>query len=48
MSQLSFFFTEESFCIDSPEEDYGGQEELKNAFQTDRYPALFQLGFAAR
>ena len=42
---LSFVFTEESFLVDRPDEDCGIQENLKKKFLSDRYRALFNLGF---
>lgn len=45
MNSLSFIFTEDSFRIDRPEENYEGGEELKASFLKSRYDALFRLGF---
>ena len=43
---LSFVFTEDAFRVDRPEDVLTvPEEELKAAFRSDRYRALFQLGF---
>ena len=43
---LSFVFTEDAFRVDRPEDVLtAAEEELKAAFRSDRYRALFQLGF---
>lgn len=45
---LSFVFTENSFRVDRPEEDYGAKNLLRDEFQKDKYRALFRLVFDAK
>lgn len=42
---LQFIFTEHSFCIDEPEESLTEKEQnLYDAFHSDKYKALFDIG----
>ena len=42
--QLTIVYTDNSFRVDRPEEDYGDKEALKKALMSDKYRALFGLG----
>lgn len=47
--KLSFIFTEKSFIIDHPEQEVvDADRELKEDFASDRYEALFYLGFSPK